>query len=94
MNQFPRSSLLLSLLGLIAFAACPAAAQSDINFAAPNVLLLVDTSGSMEYLATSATQTSQVASPICDPTAAARTDGKDKTRWINVVEVIVGNRPT
>lgn len=93
MKQFPRSSLLPSLLGVIAFAVRPASAQSDINFAAPNVLLLVDTSGSMEYLPTSATQTSQVASAICDPTAAKRADGKDKSRWINVVEVLGGSIP-
>jgi len=93
MKQFPRSSLSLSLLGVITLAARAVSAQADINFAAPNVLLLVDTSGSMEYLPTSATQTSQVAATICDPTAPKRADGKDKSRWINVVEVLGGSIP-
>jgi type IV pilus assembly protein PilY1 len=93
MKEFRGNSLLLSILGIVVLAARSAGAQSDINFAAPNVLLLVDSSGSMEYLTTSATQTSQVALPSCDPTAATSAVGKDKSRWVNVVEVLGGTIP-
>ena len=95
MKTITRTSTVLSVLCAIQFTVSTAPAQSDINFAAPNVLLMVDTSGSMEYVATSvADNNSQVMLPICDsPTAAMRTDGKDKSRWINLVEVLGGTIP-
>lgn len=59
-----------------------AGAQVDVNPPAPNVLLLVDSSGSMEYKASSA------AFPVCDPT---KDDVSEKSRWIDLVEVMTGS---
>ena len=58
----------------------PAAAQVDVNPQMPNVLLLVDNSGSMEYLSSSA------AYPNCD----ADTGEDTKSRWIELQEVLTG----
>lgn len=57
-----------------------AKAQSELVKPLPNVLLLVDTSGSMEY------KTGSHDPPVCDP------DGTDseRSRWIQLVEVLTG----
>ncbi|MGC4066486.1 MAG: PilC/PilY family type IV pilus protein [Polyangiaceae bacterium] len=60
-----------------------ASAQVDVNPPRPNVLLLVDSSGSMEYT------TSALTFPNCNPTAS--TTGANKSRWINLVEALTGN---
>jgi type IV pilus assembly protein PilY1 len=57
-------------------------AQSDVNPPPPNVLLLVDSSGSMEY------KSSSNAFPTCDPT---KDDVSEKSRWIDLVEVMTGS---
>ena len=66
-----------------------AAAQADVNPQMPNVLLLVDTSGSMEY------KTSSNSFPICryDATgvAAGSPATSEKSRWIDLVEVLTGS---
>ena len=77
-----RSPLILGSLAAALGFAHTAAAQSDISGAAPNVMLLVDSSGSMEYM------TSSTGQPACDPNSAA---GSQKSRWINLVEVLTGN---
>jgi type IV pilus assembly protein PilY1 len=59
----------------------PAAAQRDIAPPLPNVLLLVDTSGSMEFKTDGSTVT-------CNPGNTALTN--ERSRWINVVEVLTG----
>ena len=58
-----------------------ASAQRDIAPPLPNVLLLVDTSGSMEYKTDGSTVT-------CNPANTALTN--DKSRWVNVIEVLSG----
>src|SRR5262245_16748199 len=68
--------------GLTALAlTLPASAQRDIAPPPPNVLLLVDTSGSMENKTDGSAVT-------CNPGNTALTN--DKSRWINVVEVLSG----
>lgn len=68
--------------------ATPALAQADVNPQMPNVLLLVDTSGSMEY------KTSSNSFPVCKydatgivPSAPATSE---RSRWIDLVEVLTG----
>ncbi len=82
MIRITRSSLILGTVFLTQVAARQAAAQSDISAAAPNVLLLVDTSGSMEYMTSSTNQ------PTCDPNSAINSQ---KSRWVNLVEVLTGS---
>lgn len=69
---------LLGALGLSRHAA----AQTDVNPPLPNVMLLVDSSGSMEY------KSSSSAFPTCDPTGAVPSE---KSRWIELVEVLSGS---
>ena len=78
----------LALCACLAYSA-HAAAQADVNPQMPNVLLLVDTSGSMEY------KTSSNDFPICRynatglvPSAPATSE---KSRWIDLVEVLTGS---
>jgi type IV pilus assembly protein PilY1 len=61
-------------------------AQADINLPPPNMLLLVDTSGSMDY------KSASTSFPTCKysgttPTAAT----SERSRWINLVEVLTGS---
>ncbi len=56
-------------------------AQADLNPPLPNVLLLVDTSGSMEYQTDGSAVT-------CNPGNTAGVN--DKSRWIDLVEVLTG----
>jgi type IV pilus assembly protein PilY1 len=82
MNRITLKTLTLSTF-CATFSYLPhASAQSDIAGAAPNVLLLVDTSGSMEYM------TSAVGQPTCDPNSSANSQ---KSRWVNLVEVLTGS---
>ncbi|HEX4335100.1 MAG TPA: hypothetical protein VH062_04255 [Polyangiaceae bacterium] len=76
-------------LGSIALVAVTAHAQSegpDVVAQAPNVLLLVDTSGSMEW------KSSGDVSPVCDPTNPNTTvsSTNEKSRWIELVETLSG----
>jgi type IV pilus assembly protein PilY1 len=57
--------------------------QVDVNPPRPNVLLLVDNSGSMEYRVEDATL------PDCNPGGT----GSGKSRWIHLVEVLTGAIP-
>jgi len=82
MTRITRNSIILSTVFLTQAAARQAAAQSDISAAAPNVLLLVDTSGSMELMTSSANP------PTCDPNSATNSQ---KSRWVNLVEVLTGS---
>lgn len=76
MNRFLRSSGPLALL--VALTASPVRAQESM----PNVLLLVDSSGSMEYKAGS------TSFPLCDPTGGGT---NERSRWIDLVEVLTGS---
>jgi type IV pilus assembly protein PilY1 len=58
------------------------AAQADVNPPMPNVMLLVDSSGSMEYKSSSAKF------PSCDPTG---TTPSERSRWVELVEVLAGS---
>lgn len=80
----------LSLASAVFFACGAAAAQTggpDMNIATPNVLLLVDTSGSMEWK--SGTRTPPTCVPDSENTGAS-TDQNEKSRWIELVEVLTG----
>lgn len=70
----------VSVLAIVLSAASVASAQVDVNPPRPNVLLLVDSSGSMEYVK------GVQAPPICTATGTST-----KSRWINLVEVLTGN---
>ncbi len=82
-RSLARRALLLSgslLLGLTWSGA--ARAQADVNPPLPNVLFLVDTSGSMEYLSSSSSF------PTCVPGNGALSE---KSRWADLVEVMTGS---
>jgi len=75
------SSLLASLLG-----AGRAHAQADVMPPPPNVLLLVDTSGSMDY------KTSSNSFPDCAFSGSSTTGlTSERSRWIDLVEVLTGS---
>lgn len=67
-----------ALLG-VASGSRHAAAQADVNPPPPNVLLLIDSSGSMEY------KTGTSTLPVCNPTGTS-----EKSRWIDLIEVMTG----
>lgn len=77
-------SLLVPLL-----AAGRARAQADVTPPPPNVLLLVDTSGSMDY------KTSSNTFPAChfsgSTTTATAAEASERSRWIDLVEVLTGS---
>jgi type IV pilus assembly protein PilY1 len=56
-------------------------AQADLNPPLPNVLLLVDTSGSMEFKVDGSP-------PVCTPNLPD--NSHDRSRWIDLVEVLTG----
>lgn len=64
-------------------------AQVDIEPPLPNVLLLVDTSGSMDYKIDG----SKVACPNRDPSLTAEPTGvlAEKSRWTQLIEVLTGD---
>ncbi|HEX2876054.1 MAG TPA: hypothetical protein VHP33_32610 [Polyangiaceae bacterium] len=74
-------SLLASLLAVVR-----AQAQADVSPPPPNVLLLVDTSGSMDY------KTSSNAFPSCKYSGSTDMDvPSERSRWIDLVEVLTGS---
>jgi type IV pilus assembly protein PilY1 len=80
-SMFRLRTLALGTAAVLGFAA-RASAQTEAQKPAPNVLLLVDTSGSMEYK-TDGTL------PKCTPGNTDPTQS-EKSRWINLVEVLTG----
>jgi type IV pilus assembly protein PilY1 len=74
---------LLTLLGICTLAT-GARAQTDLNPALPDVLLLVDTSGSMEY------KVGSTDFPKCNPDVSGQSE---KSRWVELVEVLTGTIP-
>ena len=74
------------VLAGLACLATDAGAQLDVAPSEPNILLLVDNSGSMEWKSSSNTD------PICDPlnpnTATSATN--EKSRWTELVEALTG----
>lgn len=77
-----RGALALLAAGAVMSAAGVARAQADVNPPLPNVMLLVDTSGSMEY------KSSSTSFPTCDPTGSTPSE---KSRWIDLLEVLTGS---
>lgn len=83
-----------SVLGVALFAAAGAVsvardarAQADTNPALPNALLLVDTSGSMEYLA-AGDSNGKPKLPTCTPGQPLLTN--EQNRWTSLVSVLTG----
>lgn len=64
-------------------------AQTDIEKPLPNVLLVVDTSGSMEYKATANPGTGAFEYPVCNPGDASLPN--ETSRWIDLVQVMTGS---
>ncbi|HEY5957589.1 MAG TPA: hypothetical protein VIV60_13580, partial [Polyangiaceae bacterium] len=83
MNHSRHRLTQLSVSLAIVTLAAAAVAQVDVNPPRPNVLLLVDNSGSMEYRIEDATF------PNCVPGGT----GSGKSRWIHLVEVLTGSIP-
>lgn len=75
-------SILIPALAIsgITLKSTTASAQADVNPLPPNVLLLVDSSSSMEYKV----GTNPEALPTCEP------GNYEKSRWIQVLEVLTG----
>jgi type IV pilus assembly protein PilY1 len=74
-----------SLLALL-LSPAPALAQADITPPPPNVLLLVDTSGSMDY------KTGSDSFPTCHYAGTSVTaQTSERSRWIDLVEVLSGS---
>ncbi|MDF3067514.1 MAG: uncharacterized protein K0R38_3115 [Polyangiaceae bacterium] len=61
-------------------------AQADVSPPPPNILLLVDTSGSMDY------KTNSNSFPTCRYAGAATTaQTSERSRWVDLVEVLTGS---
>jgi type IV pilus assembly protein PilY1 len=60
----------------------PSRGQSDIDRPLPNVLLVIDSSGSMEFRA------ADNALPVCHPGQPGLTN--ERSRWIDLVEIMTG----
>lgn len=71
---------LLTASSALVLAATSATAQVDVNPPMPNIMLLVDSSGSMER------RTGTQDMPTCNPAGV----GSQKSRWIEMVEVLTG----
>lgn len=72
-----------------------ALAQSDTNPAPPNILLLVDTSGSMEWKSSTAgCPNNQPCFPACQadqPNNGTTLNPNEKSRWTELLEVLTGS---
>ncbi|HTM43481.1 MAG TPA: hypothetical protein VL137_00925, partial [Polyangiaceae bacterium] len=76
------------LLAGAVFCALPAGAQTDIEKPLPNVMLLVDTSGSMEYKAEANPSTGDFDYPVCNP--GDPSSPNESSRWIDLLSVMTG----
>jgi type IV pilus assembly protein PilY1 len=82
MNHAPRFVAAACLLApLLATGSARAQATAGVEKPPPNVLLLVDTSGSMELKADNT-------APVCNPLSPTLTN--QKNRWVDLVEVLTG----
>lgn len=82
MTQLTQVSLSAVLLGFFVAGSAGAQDPTPIGDKKPNVLLIVDTSGSMEYKTGSDTY------PTCNPGNTLATN--ERSRWIEVLEVLTG----
>jgi type IV pilus assembly protein PilY1 len=81
-----RGLLGAGVLSALALGAGHAAAQADVSPPPPNIMLLVDTSGSMDY------KSNSTAFPACKYSGAVSTSAtSERSRWIDVVEVLTGS---
>ena len=84
----PLVSALLAVCGGLVYSGQARAIDADVSPPMPNMMVLVDTSGSMEY------KTSSDSFPLCkyDATGviANGPDKSEKSRWIDLVEVLSG----
>jgi type IV pilus assembly protein PilY1 len=87
----PHARSLRGLIGLgtlwaLSLAPGRAAAQADVAPPPPNILLLVDTSGSMDY------KTGSNSFPTCHYAGSTTTvQTSERSRWIDLVEVLTGS---
>jgi type IV pilus assembly protein PilY1 len=72
---------------LVTLVATKAEAQLDTNPPLPNVLLLVDSSGSMEYMA-QPDAAGKIRLPVCNPGQPLLTN--EQNRWASLVSVLTG----
>jgi type IV pilus assembly protein PilY1 len=88
----PYKILLAPLAAAIASAPLPARAQFDIDPPLPNVLLLVDTSGSMEYLIAPdpVTGKNQLPGSVAGSACVAGTPPNVMNRWATLISVLTG----
>ncbi|MBN1609342.1 MAG: hypothetical protein JW940_22115, partial [Polyangiaceae bacterium] len=84
MTQSTRFLMVAAVAGGVLGTVRLAKAQADTALPLPNVLLLVDNSGSMEF------ESSGDTLPTCDPTDP---EASEKSRWIELVEVLTGAIP-
>jgi len=83
----PLLALSAGLWGLL-FAGLAQAQDPQVSRKEPNVMFIVDTSGSMEYLTgTSLGPDGQRLEPVCDPNSD---NSSGKSRWIELIEVLGG----
>lgn len=83
---WPRRLLGAAALLSLGLAPAPALGQADVFPPPPNVLLLVDTSGSMDY------KTNSNAFPSCKYVGTtSTTQSSERSRWIEVIEVLTGS---
>jgi type IV pilus assembly protein PilY1 len=75
-----RAAVAAATVGAVVLASGSAQAQIDINQPIPNLLLMLDTSGSMEYMADGTMPA------VCDVNQAS-----DLNRWGSVIEVLTGS---
>jgi type IV pilus assembly protein PilY1 len=93
MRSFVKSLLVTSAALVVAASGGSALAQSDINPPLPNVLLLLDTSGSMENMANDKAPEDAANNPPFAATTAACTPGVATTpnKWATLVQVLAGD---
>ncbi|MFO0694413.1 MAG: PilC/PilY family type IV pilus protein [Polyangiales bacterium] len=94
MNRLRQSGLLLATGLLVAASAARVAAQADGVDIKPTVMLLVDTSGSMERRADCVCPQSSPDCSSCLPQCGGSSTNSTRNRWATVVEALTGSWPT
>ena len=83
-----RTILTSAALGTLSLVPQTTWAQLDTNPPLPNVLLLVDTSGSMEYMVSPDVSTGLPRLPTCNVASPASTN--EQNRWVTLLSVLTG----
>jgi type IV pilus assembly protein PilY1 len=84
-RSLPRAAAAASAFALVASAATAAHAQADVNPPLPNVLLLIDTSGSMENMIDGTSPDASVTNACAPGTTTPM------NRWATLVSVLTGS---